>query len=320
MMIEAVDAMKTNSVLPIPLPTSLVSSLTATISATATASVTPLPTVIPGPEIDQQLVGDDGKKTLWVIFVAMVIASAGFAALSWRVPIQRRLYHVITTLILIFASISYFAMATGHGVSVHKTVIRHQKTTFPTLHHGRTPVFWARYVDRALTTLILLHDLSLLAGLNGAHIIMAVVADVIMILTGLFAAFGSEGTPQKWGWYAISCISFLVVIWHLAVNGRAQANARSQKVGSFFLAIAGYTLVLWTAYPIVWGIADGSRKLSVDAEIIAYAVPDVLAKPIFGLWLLITHANIPETNIDLGGFWSYGFGGEGAVRLEDDGA
>ena len=70
----------------------------------------------------------------------------------------------------------------------------------------------------------------------------------------------------------------------------------------------------------VWGIADGSRKLSVDAEIIAYAVLDVLAKPIFGLWLLITHANIPETNIDLGGFWSYGFGGEGAVRLEDDGA
>lgn len=40
----------------------------------------------------------------------------------------------------------------------------------------------------------------------------------------------------------------------------------------------------------------------------------------FGLWLLVTHANMPETNVDLGGFWSYGLGGEGAVRLEDDGA
>ena len=67
----------------------------------------------------------------------------------------------------------------------------------------------------------------------------------------------------------------------------------------------------------VWGIADGSRNVSVDGEIIAYAVLDILAKPIFGLWLLVTHARIPETNIDLGGFWSYGLGG-GSVRLGDD--
>ncbi|KAF1974272.1 putative opsin [Bimuria novae-zelandiae CBS 107.79] len=316
MMIDPVDALKTKSVLPIPLPTSLLSSLTAA----PTASATPLPSVIPDP-IEEQFVGDNGKKTLWVIFVAMVITSVAFAAMSWRVPIQRRLYHFITTLILIFASISYFAMATGHGVSVHKTIVRHQNDHVPdTTTEIHRQVFWARYVDWALTTPLLLLDLSLLAGLNGAHTLMAIVADVIMILTGLFAAFGSEGTPQKWGWYAISCFAYLVVIWHLAVNGRATASARSQKVGKFFLAIAGYTLILWTAYPIVWGIADGSRNLSVDGEIIAYAVLDVLAKPVFGIWLLVTHARIPETNIELGGFWSYGLGSEGAVRLEDDGA
>ncbi|KAK7188575.1 hypothetical protein DPSP01_005535 [Paraphaeosphaeria sporulosa] len=313
-----VDAFKTTKGPLIPLPTSLISSLTA--SATATASHTSLPTVFPDP-IEKQFVGDDGKKTLWVIFVAMTIASAAFAAMSWRVPVQRRLYHVITTIILIIASISYFAMATGQGVSVHTTIVRHQNDHVPdTFTEVQRQVFWARYVDWALTTPLLLLDLSLLAGLNGAHITMAIVADVIMILTGLFAAFGSEGTPQKWGWYTIACIAYLVVIWHLAVNGRAQANAKSQKLGSFFLAIAGYTLILWTAYPIVWGIADGSRKLSVDAEIIAYAVLDVLAKPVFGIWLLVTHANMPETNIDLSGFWSNGLGGEGAVRLEDDGA
>lgn len=52
-----------------------------------------------------------------VVFVLMVIASAVFAGLAWTVPIQKRLYHIITTLIVIFASLSYFAMATGHGVS-----------------------------------------------------------------------------------------------------------------------------------------------------------------------------------------------------------
>jgi bacteriorhodopsin len=167
-------------------------------------------------------------------------------------PVQnKRLYHVITTLITVCAALSYFAMATGHGVSVHTVQVRHQNDHVPdTFTEVNRQVFWARYVDWAITTPLLLLDLSLLAGLNGAHILMAIVADVVMILTGLFAAFGAEGTPQKWGWYTIACIAYLVVIWHLAVNGRATAQAKGDKVGSFFLAIAGFTLVIWTAYPM----------------------------------------------------------------------
>jgi bacteriorhodopsin len=32
---------------------------------------------------------------------------------------------------------------------------------------------------------------------------------------------------------------------------------------------------LWTAYPIVFGLTEGANVISVDAEIIAYAVLDV---------------------------------------------
>ena len=90
----------------------------------------------------------------------------------------------------------------------------------------------------------------MLAGLSGGHILLAIVADVIMVLTGLFAAYGNEGTPQKWGWYTIACIAYLVVIWMLAVHGRANAMARGGKVGKFFASIAGFTLVIWTIYPM----------------------------------------------------------------------
>ena len=68
----------------------------------------------------------------------------------------------------------------------------------------------------------------------------------------------------------------------------------------------------------VWGIADGSRKASVDAEIIAYAILDILAKPVFGAWLLLTHANMPETNVELGGYWANGLSREGQLRVGDD--
>jgi bacteriorhodopsin len=45
----------------------------------------------------------------------------------------------------------------------------------------------------------------------------------------------------------------------------------------------------------VWGVAKGARIADVDAEIIAYAVLDVLAKPVFGFWLLFTHDSMAST-------------------------
>jgi hypothetical protein len=69
----------------------------------------------------------------------------------------------------------------------------------------------------------------------------------------------------------------------------------------------------------VWGVADGARRASVDTEIIAYAVLDVLAKPVFGFWLLVAHRKFAETNVDVGGWWSQGLGGgEGRIRIGDD--
>jgi len=209
-------------------------------------------------------------------------------------------------------------MATQDGVSWHHAKHTEHHKHVPNTHEDiYRQVYWARYVDWALTTPLLLLDLMLLAGLNGGHMLMAIAADLIMILTGLFAAFGTDGI-QKWGWYTIACIAYLVIIWHLVLHGRQEAFAKSNKVGKFFAAISLYTLVLWTAYPIIWGVADGARILNVNQEIIAYAVLDVLAKPVFGAWLLITHANLPESNIELGGFWSHGLGSEGRIRVGDD--
>ena len=82
--------------------------------------------------------------------------------------------------------------------------------------------------------------------------------------------------------------------------------------------IMGYTIILWTAYPVIWAIADGTRKLSVNSEIIAYAVLDVLAKGVFGAWLLFTHNRLVESNVSLTGFWVHGFSSEGRIRVGDD--
>lgn len=70
--------------------------------------------------------------------------------------------------------------------------------------------------------------------------------NVSQIATGLFAGLADE----PWGWYAISCLAFLFVIWHLVLNGGANATAKGPKLRTFFVSIAAYTLILWTAYPM----------------------------------------------------------------------
>jgi len=281
----------------------------------SSGSVAPLPTVVPN-KPHYETVGETGTKTLWVVWVIMLLSTLTFAFLAFKLPIQKRLFHVITAFITLFATISYFAMATGDGNSYAEIVVKSSHKHVPdTVEYVYRQVFWARYVDWALTTPLLLLDLAFLAGLSGGNIAVAVVADMIMVLLGLFAAFGkTEG--QKWGYYAMACAAMLVIFYQLVVPGRQAVNAKGGSTAKLFTAIGGFTIVLWTLYPIVWGIGDGSRKISVDAEIICYAILDVLAKPVFGFWLLFAHRSAPSVE----GWWSNGLGAEGSVRLDDDGA
>ncbi|KAM7190424.1 opsin-1 [Naviculisporaceae sp. PSN 640] len=288
-----------------------------TATATPTGKI-PVPTVIPNPT-EWQVLGDSGHRTLWVVFALMVVSSGLFALLSWNVPVSKRIYHVLTTLTAIIASLSYFALASGDGEAYNCVTVRDVHKNVPdTFHEVCRQVYWARYVDWALTTPLLLVQLSLLAGIDGAHTLMAVIANVIMILTALFSAFGTHGTAQTWGWYAISCISYLFVIWHVALHGTRMVRNKGTGVSKLFGSLGLFTLVLWTAYPIVWGVINGSHKPSVDTEIMIYAVLDILAKPVFGFWLLLSHRAMQETNIDLSGWWSNGLASDGRIRIGDE--
>jgi len=110
-------------------------------------------------------------------------------------------------------------------------------------------------------------------------------------------------------------VAYLVIVYQLAVSGRRTVASKDSATAKLFASLGLFTFVLWTLYPIVWGIGDGARKWSVDAEIIAYAVLDVLAKPVFGFWLLSAHAKKAES---VEGFWSHGLTTEGSLRVGDD--
>jgi bacteriorhodopsin len=176
----------------------LSSSSVQTITA---SSVVPVPTSVPDKPIIQSS-GDAGHRTLWTVFVLMLLSTIIFAAMAYRVPVQKRLFHIITAFITATAAISYYAMATGDGNSYSKNVYRKPVELIASGPHiiqeVWRQVFYARYIDWSITTPLLLLDLAFLAGMSGANIVVLLFADVVMILCGLFAAFGREG-GQKWG-------------------------------------------------------------------------------------------------------------------------
>ncbi|KAI0406415.1 hypothetical protein F4802DRAFT_95692 [Xylaria palmicola] len=279
-------------------------------------STLPFPTVTPDiPKVYTQYSTETGHKTFWVVCVVMGVSSLVFYGMAMRVPVQKRLFHILTAFITTTAFLSYYAMATGAGVNVHTTITK-QNDLHVITELVKRQIFWARYIDWSLTTPLLLVNLSLLAGLSGASILVIVFSDVVMILTGLFAAL-ANGQAQGWGWYAFACLAYLNIAYQLGYKGRYAVSAKDNKTKAFFGAISLFTLVLWTLYPIVWAVADGARVVNVDGEIIAYAVLDLLAKPVFGFWLLLTHDSMARTSPSIGGFWAHGLSSEGTLRVGD---
>jgi bacteriorhodopsin len=59
------------------------------------------------------------------------------------------------------------------------------------------------------------------------------------------------------------------------------------------------TAVLWTLYPITWGLCEGGNYISPDSQAIFYGILDVLAKPVFGGLLIWGHRNIDPARLGL---------------------
>jgi len=278
---------------------------------------TSFPTVIPDPPIWQHI-GPAGHRTLWIAFALMVISFLAFSALSWTVPASKRIFHSLTTTIVLISALSYMIMATGSGYFFHHSRLRekHDHGVPDTFHSVHRQVHWIRYVELMLTTPLIIADLALLAGLNGSNLFSAIVADLVIIIAGFFGAT-AWGMKVKWAWFAVAIISYLWVVYILA-SGVNVARAKGSAVSKFYIAIMAYTVIIWLAYPIVWTVASSTRRLSVDGEVIAYAILDVLSKGVFGAWLLYTYQRVADAHIVVGGFWSHGLNSEGRLRVGDE--
>ncbi|KAI9755234.1 MAG: hypothetical protein M4579_004366 [Chaenotheca gracillima] len=235
-----------------------------------------------------------GSDWYWAVTAVMTVATIAFVGMSFTVPRTHRIFHYITAAITMVAAIAYYTMASNLGWTPINVEFVRTKSTVSGLSRE---IFYARYIDWFITTPLLLLDLLLTAGLPWPTILYTILLDEVMIVTGLLGAITQSS--YKWGYFVFGCAAFLVVAWNVTWVARKHAQALGPDISRVFLITGVWTISLWFLYPIAWGICEGGNVISADGEAVFYGILDILAKPIFGIMLLIGHRNIEPSRLGL---------------------
>ncbi|KAJ5935827.1 Rhodopsin archaeal/bacterial/fungal [Penicillium verhagenii] len=284
-----------------------------------TTSVAPIPTVIPGLPITQEL-GITGQRTLWVVTVLMGISSLVFYSLSARAPLQKRVFHTLSALITTTSFITYLALSTNQGYDwtvfdvIHKN--KHVPDTYDTIVRS---VGWARFVNWALTTPLLLINFALVSGLPGANLFAGIAANWVMLASAYFGSFAGH-TPVRWVWLTLTCLAFLSMLHHAGFHAQRAAQNKDASTRRFFGAYSGLAFFALALFPITLAAGTLALKITVDTETILYAIQDIFVQGLLSYWLVVSHDSAQGITLHLDGFWSHGFGNEGAIRIEEEGA
>lgn len=232
-----------------------------------------------------------GRSALWIGFLGMFLPSMYFAASIVDLMKRKRGYYfeTLTLLITSIASVAYLTMATDQG--------------FEGGNHRRQ-FFYARYVDWTVTTPLMLLDIAGLAGASSDRTLLIVGSDVLMVVAGLIGANmneneGAETNEYKWAFFGLGMMFFLPIVQFLCEIGSYGSEIPSPSM-SLARRVGSLTLVLWSAYPVVWVVAEGLEIIHPDTECIAYAILDICAKSVFGFMIVTARDAMDEDKWPVG--------------------
>ena len=223
---------------------------------------------------------------LWFGFFGMAAGTVALYLLSFQLKAVEKYHAYTAAAITSIAALAYYAMANGQAV----------------LMVNNKSVFLARYIDWLITTPLLILSLVFLAysadkdsvGIRQklGVVASAIFADMVMIVTGVFANLSSDSSNRNF-WYVIGCLAFIVVLGVLYGPVRSSAKSLSVSSGKAYTNLLNYLMVLFFVYPIVWVFGtSGNSTISLNSEVAIYAVLDLLAKVGFGLLIVKSVKNL----------------------------
>lgn len=214
-----------------------------------------------------------GKMAVWVGFMSMGFTAAyiGFETSfnAFTTPEAKRQMWV-TFFVCLIACLAYLTMGTGNGI---------YRLSFDCDRE----FFYARYVDWALTTPLMLLELTHIAGSSNNTKYWLCGIDFIMVISGLVGAF-VDGS-SKYLFFLFGMLVFAPIIYFLVGDPQVAAD-QSPARKALFSKVALLTALTWAGYPLAWVLCEGTGEFSVDYECYLYTVLDVLSKCFFGVMIV----------------------------------
>lgn len=210
-------------------------------------------------------------------FAGMAIGSVIQLVMGWNRRTRDEENHfLLHFLVTLTATASYLAMWMGQGSIL--------------LADGRE-FYFARYVDWAITTPLLLSGLCLTAlhspFRRWALMLGLLFTDFYMIVTGIFAGASPTGSSAKWAWYLISSGAFVFIYQCLWGPMRAEAVKSGPRAEKLYKTNASILSVLWLGYPVIFLLgSEGIKSIDPVATAALYTVLDVVAKVVYGVFSL----------------------------------
>jgi bacteriorhodopsin len=147
------------------------------------------------------------------------------------------------------------------------------------------PTYLTRYLTWTFSTPLTIILLSYLGRTSLPIAASMVGADVYMIVTGFVATISPK--PISNVWYLVSCGAYLALAYLLLKQYRQQAEQEYPRSKQVFRRLLTVHLVIWTAYPVVWILANtGFNVINSTTESACYTILDIAAKVGFGFLAL----------------------------------
>jgi len=201
------------------------------------------------------------RHFLLIGFLGNLISAGVFFFLSMAKE-HKSVISSFTWMCCTISALAYYAMWAGVGVQYKTTDV--------------TPrvIFWARYVDRFLTTPLLLCALSAFAKAEFPVLISLLGADLIMMACLSMGAFVFG--PDKYFWWVGALILFIIMVSQLLTM---LAKVEDEKRKEVMRTLTWLTIISYIAYIVLWLLgSEGTAALGLSQEVGLTTIVDLVSK------------------------------------------
>lgn len=185
---------------------------------------------------------------------------------------SKRVFNYTLSMALLVGAVTYYAQAANLGWSAVEQASQLSRQ-----------IFYARYINWAVSFPALVLSLGLLSGVSWTTITLNIFITWFWILSYLVAAYTT--TSYKWGFFGFGTFAYSILAMSTINEGRESAELVG--VGGDYIFLAGWVNLVWLLYPIAFGLSDGGDIINVTSGSIFFGVLDVLLVPVVSIGFLI---------------------------------